>query len=598
MAKDKTVSAGQAVSTARRLVSEALATRWKLFAISLICMLGVAAFTGALAYSTRLIVNDVFVDENTNKAIWVALLVIGVSIGKSFFQYANSVIAVLFDRSISAHYQKRIFKATIAKNVEQFAGKHGSTQMSQIKILGKACGSSVINLCNKMLTDTLTLIALFGVMLFQDPVMTLVGSTLIPIIFWLVAHLSKRVRAAANAETELTGAFFSLGTEAIDGIKTVKSYQLEGKSIRRFEAAVDKLEERLFGIAKVTSATVPIMELLGGVVIGLFVIYAAWQTVNHGKTPGEFTAFITAFLMAYQPAERISKIWVELQKTLVQAGRMYDLLDEKPTLRTDGTTEIDDSVASVSFRDVSFAYGKKVPALNRVSFEAVAGQRIAIVGRSGAGKSTLIDLIQRFYDPTEGVIEIDGINLREIKEESLRRNIALISQDVFLFDGSIRDNIRDGNVAATDAQIEQAARLAQLGDLIAEAPQGLDSQVGPNGRALSGGQKQRVGIARAFVKNAKIYIFDEATSALDGQTERAVMEALDEALSDATAFFVTHRASTLEHVDKVILLDGGHLVAFDTPQSLLETNPLFGELFEPSQGTKQGNTPVLNGTRS
>ncbi len=583
MAKEASVTAAHAVKTANRLIREALTSRWKLFAISLVCMLGVAGFTGALAYSTRLIVNDVFVDEDASQAIWVALLVIGVSIGKSFFQYANSVIAVYFDRSVSAHYQKRIFSAMIAKNVEQFAGQHGSTQMSRLKIFGKACGSTVINLCNKMLTDTLTLIALFAVMLFQDPVMTLVGSLLIPLIFWLVAHLSHRVRAAANAETELTGAYFSLGTETMDGIKTVKSYQLEEKSRRRFEQAVDKLEEKLFGIAKVTSATVPIMELLGGIVIGLFVIYAAWQTINYGKTPGEFTAFITAFLMAYQPAERVSKLWVELQKTLVQVGKMYDLLDEKQVLRADGVAQIDEAEATVEFRDVSFAYGDRMPALSDVSFRAAAGERVAIVGPSGAGKSTLIDLIQRFYDPVAGSVLIGGIDLRDVRENFVRANIALISQDVFLFDGSIRDNIRDGNVNASDEQIERAARLAQLGTLIDEMPNGLDSSVGPNGRALSGGQKQRVGIARAFVKNAMIYIFDEATSALDGQTERAVMEALDEALPGATVFFVSHRASTLEHVDKAILLERGRLKAFNSPSALVQNNQLFRELFEQAQ---------------
>ena len=493
----------KSVATAKRLLREAVPARWKLLVLSLICMVGAAGFTGALAYSTRLIVNDIFVADDASAAVGVAMLVIAVSFGKSFFQYANSVIGVLFDRSVGADYQKKMFEHILKQDVSHFSGEYAVNHMAKIKIFGTACGKTVVNVCNKLSTDTLTLIALFGVMVLQDPLMTLFCSIMIPIIFLLVSSLSKRVRAAATAETELTGMFYGLGTETFEGIKTVKSFQLEEKSNTRFRDAVDKLQERLFHIAKITSATVPIMELLGGIVIGLFVIYASWQTITFGKTPGEFTAFITAFLMAYQPAERVSKTWVDLQKKIVHVGSMYEILDAEPVQHSSGNKSLDDVSPSLQLEDVSFRYDENVPALDGIALDIRAGERIAIIGRSGAGKSTLIDLMQRFYDPTEGMVTMGGVDLREVETESLRRAIALISQDVFLFDGTLRENILDGHPSASEEDVRRAASLAQLDELIERLPGGLDAGIGPNGRSLSGGQRQRVGIARGDSKTGQ-----------------------------------------------------------------------------------------------
>jgi ABC-type multidrug transport system fused ATPase/permease subunit len=545
-------------------------------------MIGVAIFTGALAYTTRLIVNDVFVSDNTTAAFGVAGLVVLVAFFKSIFQYGNSVIMTVFLRSVSVSYQKQLFDKLVHDDVRQFSGQHASNQMSQLRLFGTAAGSGVINITNKLLTDTLTLLALFGVMVMQDPWMTLGCLVIIPMIFALVSSLSKRIRAAADEEADLTGAFFEVGVEAFDGIKTVKSYQLETRTTTRFNAAIERLEERLFGIAKVTAATVPIMEFLGGLVIGSFVVYAAWQTISNGKTPGEFTAFITAFLMAYQPAERISRIWVELQKSMVQTGKMFELLDRKDQGPKSGTQTIGADAPTVRFKNVSFFYSPEAPALTNVDVSIRAGERVAIVGPSGAGKSTFIDLLLRFYDPTGGRILIGDTDLRDVTHRSLRDSIALISQDVFLFDGTLRDNIRDGKSDATDAEIEIAAQRAQLGDFLASQELGLDTPVGPNGRFLSGGQKQRVGIARALVKQAKVLVFDEATSALDVENERRIMNMLRDELQDPTVFFVTHRPATLAYVDRVLMLKAGEVVGFDT-KSVLETeNTAFHELFQPA----------------
>jgi ABC-type multidrug transport system fused ATPase/permease subunit len=563
-------------SVARRLLKEALPKRWKLFALSIVFIAGSAVTTAQLAHSTKLIVNDVFVADNAAAATNVALLVIFISLGKSFFLYGNTVIQTLFNRSISADYQKLMFRDLLAKDVWHFDRKHAAAQMTEVRMYGAAAAKAVVDLSNKLPTDLTILIGLFAVMLMQDAMMTLVSCLLLPVIFLLVAFLSRQIRAISAAEATMTGAYIAIGAEAFNGIKTVKSYGLEEKSIRRFDDSLKQIEDRIFSIAKVTAATVPIMEFLGGLVIGLFVIYASWQTITQGKTPGEFTAFITAFLMAYAPAERVSAAWVEVQKSLIQAGRMYRVLEEEPRRPTGGTRALDDVEPSVTFDRVSFEYLPDTPALHEVSFLVAPHERVAIVGKSGAGKSTLIDLVLRFYDPTAGTVSVGSVSLKEVTEESLRETMALISQDVFLFDGSIRENIRDGRPEATEDEILEAARLARLDDLLA-APEGLDKIVGPNGGTVSGGQRQRIGIARALIKKAKIYVFDEATSALDVENERRIMENLQK--MQATILFVTHRYSTITYVDRVIMLSEGRVVAIDTPERIAAQSAEFRTLF-------------------
>ncbi len=570
------------LSIAKRLLRESIAPRWKLYALSIVCMIGVSAFTGALAYSTKLIVNEVFVAEDAKAAFYVAGLVVLISLFKSGFEYANAVISVTFQRVVAAGYQRMVFRKMLEKDVWHFSGTHPSDFMAKVQQLGGACAEVVVSLSNKLLTESLTLLALVSVMVMQDPVMSLVSCIIFPVIFGVVSTLSKRVRSVAAEETELTGRYFAVGTETFQGVKTVKSYGLEEKSIKRFDEAIGNLENRILSIARVTSATVPLLQLLGGLVLGGFVVYAAWQTLTHGKTPGEFTAFITAFLLAYQPAERISKLVVHIQKSLVQAGVMYDILETPPVRHAAGKMTFPKTSGDLVFDDVTFTYDseKDVSALQEVSVTLRPGEKIALVGRSGAGKSTLIDLVMRFYDPTQGTIRLCGMDLKEVTEVEMRNAVALISQEVFLFDGTIRENILDGKPDATEGELHRAIECASLPAVLADLPEGLDTNVGPNGSALSGGQKQRIGIARAVLKDAKVYVFDEATSALDVENERRIMENLGQGFEDKIILFATHRPATLRFVDKILMLDSGRVVAFDSQAKLEESNEAYNRLFE------------------
>lgn len=574
-----TPTGDDALKTAKRLIKETIPKRKKIITASIVCMVGVSVFTAALAYTTKLIVNDVFVAKDAGAAIEVAIIVIFVSFSKSLFHYGNAVLQTVLNRSISSFYQKEAFQKTLRREISFFNGKHASDHMAQIRLYGMAAGQAVTAICSRFLTEVLTLVALFVVMFLQDALMTLYSIVIIPIIFGLVSFLSRKIRKVAKEETDLSGHYFAAGSEALAGVRTVKSYNLERKSIEKFNSSVDALEDRIFGISKVTAATHPIMEFLGGLVLGVFVIYAAWQTITYGKTPGEFTAFITAFLLAYQPASKISKLWVELQKSLTQSFFMFRLIDTKPKSVSCGNKSLQSGNGSVNFSHVSFGYENDEVSIDKVSFSLQPGDKVAIVGKSGAGKSTLVDLILGFYSPTDGMIEIGSMDISSISPMELKNHIAFISQDVFLFDDTIEENIKDGFASASEREIIAAVKSAQVDGFAEDFPLGLQTRVGANGSNLSGGQKQRVAIARGLLKKASIYIFDEATSALDVENEREIMTALLETLKNETVIFVTHRPALFEYVDKVLMLEKGRVVGFDKPSKIDETSTEFRELF-------------------
>ena len=574
-----TPTGDDAFQTAKRLVRETIPKRKKIITASVLCMVGVSVFTAALAYTTKLIVNDVFVAKDASAAIEVAIIVIFVSFSKSLFHYGNAVLQNVLNRSISSSYQKETFENTLRREISFFNGKHASDHMAQIRLYGMAAGQAVTVICSRFLTEVLTLIALFVVMFLQDALMTFYSILIIPVIFGLVSFLSRKIRKVAKEEADLSGQYFAAGSEALAGVRTVKSYNLENKSIEKFNSSVDALEDRIFGISKVTAATHPIMEFLGGLVLGVFVIYAAWQTINYGKTPGEFTAFITAFLLAYQPAAKISKLWVELQKSLTQSFFMFLLIDTRPQLLGMGNKSLKTIGGSITFSDVSFGYENDDVSINKVSFNLSPGEKVAIVGKSGAGKSTLIDLILGFYRPDKGKIEIGSIDISSILPMDLKSHIAFISQDVFLFDDTIEENIKDGFSNASKAEINIAVKNAQVDSFVADFPLGLQTIVGANGSNLSGGQKQRVAIARGLLKKASIYIFDEATSALDLENEREILTALLKTLENETVIFVSHRPALFDYVDKVLMLEKGKVVGFDQPSKIDKTSTEFRDLF-------------------
>ena len=358
--------------------------------------------------------------------------------------------------------------------------------------------------------------------------------------------------------------------EATQGIAVVKAFTMEEQLSRKIAALIKDAEWRNNKIARVSERLTPIAEILAGATVALVVGYAGYRTAYHQQLPGAVFSFISALLLAYDPARRLARVQVNLERALVNARMIYEILDLKPRQRDVANARpLQVSEGQVRFEDVRFGYSDDLPVLHGVSFIAEAGKTTAIVGASGAGKSTLTALLERFYDVEGGAIEIDGQNIAKVTKQSLREAIAFVSQQPYLFEGTIGDNIRYGRENATDEEVRRAAQLAAAAEFIREQPQGYDTLVGENGVTLSGGQRQRVSIARAILRNAPILLLDEATSALDTESEARVQDALATVMSGRTVIVIAHRLSTVVSADKIVVMESGRVVEEGSHQHLL-----------------------------
>lgn len=594
MSAKRRISAALAYPLVKRLILENLPPHIKLYLAGLLCTIAGAAATSGFAWIMRDMINSIYIDRNA-AAVWgISAAIIGLSAVKGIAAYGQTITTGNVRRAIVSDLQHRQFSRVMRLDIGHFVNQHPAKFISKIMFNARAGASVIITLTSNTASDVLTLVGLASVMVVQDPTMSLVSAAALPVIFLSVSTITRKIKSLARGETELAAQVQSIGTEAIDGIRTIKSFQLEDKAIASFAKAVRKMERRGVQINRTSALMSPLMETGGGFIIGLFLIYASWQTLGNGKTPGEFMAFITAFLLAYEPAKRLARVNVDIQKQMVAVEQMYDLIDtpEQRQLATAGE-HLTGVEGGIRFEDVAFSYGGNSPALHGVSFEVRPREKLAIVGRSGAGKTTIVNLILRLMEPDRGRIFIDDKDIAKISLADVRDNIALVSQDIFLFEGSIRDNIRDGRPNATDQEIDSAAELARVTSFASNLENGLDTLVGPGGTNLSGGQKQRVAIARALLKDAPVIVYDEATSALDGENERAVMEAAFDDAFERTVICIAHRLSTIKAADRILVFDAGLLADSGTHDELARRSEIYRSIFH-----LEASAPIVEGGKT
>ncbi|GFE66095.1 ABC transporter ATP-binding protein [Litoreibacter roseus] len=552
----------------------------RLFLLSFLCIFAVAIAQGAFAFSMRFMVDDVFVAKNVT-AVWlVGGGIIAISVIKGIAVFLRMIISSKVKRSILSSLQRRQFDKLIRTEMSYFAGRHPSEFISDIFYNARGSVGAVMTLTIKVTQDAVMLIVLSAVMIFQDPLMSIGAFVAVPFVFWIFRKITKRIKELAKVQAQLQASLTSSGVEAVQGVQTVKSFGLEEKLSRRFAKAIQTLERRVLKIARTQALSSPLMEIVGGILIGSFLMYGGWQSVSSGTTPGEFMAFLTAFLLAYEPAKRLAAITVKLQSQMIAIERLYAFLDMPETTGMEKRTAVLKSPrGEIEFNDVNFSYPENGPALHDVSFTVSPGEFLAIVGRSGAGKTTIANLLLGFLTAKSGTITLDGIDISTVDPKELSKNIALISQDVFLFDGTIRDNIRDGNPNASNEQIEEAAKAAEILGFLEKTDAGLDTEVGTNGSNLSGGQRQRVAIARALVKDAPAIIYDEATSALDGEVERSIVANTLHGNQDRAIIAIAHRLSTIQGADRIIVMDAGKVISVGTHDSLKDSCDVYRSIF-------------------
>ncbi len=430
--------------------------------------------------------------------------------------------------------------------------------------------------------DAMTLLGLVIVMVYQQPVLSVVFSIVGPLVLPGIRYLPKSVRSIMQAEFKSLAEIIRVIQETSAGIKVIKGFSLEDRMIDRMETAILKVEERSNEIARLQSIASPLMEFLAGLAVaGVLVVSTMGLAGSEQPTAGQLMSFITALLMAYEPAKRLSKMRVQIETCMVGVGMLFGLLDQEDTMReSPDAHDLTDGPGEIALRDVTFGYHGTLPVIEGMSVTFEAGKTTALVGQSGGGKSTIFGLIMRFYDPDMGSVEIDGQNLQEVSFSSLRRKVSYVGQDTFLFSASVIENLRCSAPNASDEEVMDAARAAHAHEFISELPNGYDTQVGENGTFLSGGQKQRIAIARAILRNAEILLLDEATSALDAESENLVKNALDALTRDMTVIIIAHRLATVLEADKIMVVQDGAVIEQGDLDQLIQSNGQFRKLFD------------------
>ncbi|MEM9574650.1 MAG: ABC transporter ATP-binding protein [Pseudomonadota bacterium] len=568
-------------SIVKRLFSDAYRPEHRTtFILAIICMIIAAGATAVTALLMRNIINDIFVDQQAGKIALLGSVVMLVFATKGFANYGQTVSLQRIGNAVTRQFQVRMIEKLTSMSSSFFEDNHSSTMIMRIAQNATAMSELVILVATSVGSNLLTLTGLIIVMVIADPIMSFISLIILPAVIFGLRLILKSVRSLDTGEFSGLARVITSTQETVSGIKVIKAFSLEKKMQTGLEADAREVESRLNAISRRKAAVSPLMETLGGVSIGAVIFYSGWQTVANGKTPGEFMAFITAFLLAYEPAKRLAGFNVAVQRAANRARMVYDLLDD-PNVESNkaNATVLDSVVGDVALENVSFRYKDKKEVLNRVTFRAQPNTTTAIVGPSGAGKSTCFSLIQRLFHPSSGRITVDGHDIADVTFESLRANIALVTQDTYLFSGSIRDNIAQGNLQASDEDIERAAESALVNEFASALKGGLNSQVGEGAITLSGGQKQRIAIARAILKDAPILLLDEATSALDNESDRLVREALTKLKEGRTTIIIAHRLSTVIDCDAIYYLDNGKIVENGTHDSLMKAKGPYYKLF-------------------
>jgi len=481
---------------------------------------------------------------------------------------------------IVAETQSRVYARLL-----QFGTGYFTTQPSSnlIMIVVNAANSVREVLNNVVLgfaRDSLTLIGLVAVMVVQAPLLSLFAFLGAPLAITGVTRLMRRVRNIVKSEFKLAAQVIQLVQETVHGARIIKAFNLDNYMQQRVDQAVLGVEARSNSIIRLQARTGPLMEALGGVTVGLVIFYSGYSTIFGGASPGDFVAFITAFLLAYEPAKRIARFNVNLESNMIGLRLMYKVLDTEPSATEEPTKPpLDFRNGTLEFRRVRFSYRPKTPVLQDISFRIERDSKIALVGPSGGGKTTILHLIPRLYDVDAGGIFIDGQDLREVAPESVRQHIGFVSQDAYLFGGTVRQKIRAGRLDASDEDVERAAREAYAHDFIAALVNGYDTDVGENGVQLSGGQRQRIAIARAMLKRAPIILLDEATAALDSESEKQVQLAFDRLMEGRTIIAIAHRLSTILNADRILVIDKGRIVEEGSHRELLARGGLYESLY-------------------
>ena len=547
---------------------------------AILCMVVAAASQPLLAWLMEPVVRDIFMNRDQTMLVLVPLAIMGIMVIGGAANFGQSVLMNWVGLRIVADLQRRAFSHLIQLDLAFFkrnpTGNLIAHLTSDAYLIRQAASSTLTSLVK----DLLTVFLLVALMFYENWRLALVVFLVFPMAAWPISSLGKRMRKVITITQGEVGSFTTLLTETFQGVRHVKAYGMETYESTRAERMIERLFSLYMKATRTRAMTTPMMEVLGGLAIAVVIWYGGSQVIAGKSEPGAFFALFTALLLAYRPIRSIANLNTALQEGLAAAQRVFAVLDQRSDIvEKKNARSLLVNGGGIKFNAVKFSYLDEIPALGDITIEVSAGQTVALVGPSGAGKSTILNLIPRFYDVESGSVEVDGQDVRSLTLSSLRNAIALVSQEVALFDDTVRANISYGRPDADMNEIVAAANSAAAHDFITSLPDGYDTLVGERGARLSGGERQRIAIARALLKNAPILLLDEAMAALDAESEREVQTALATLNRGRTTLVIAHRLATVRDADRIYVFDKGRVVEQGSHAELLSLDGLYSRLY-------------------
>jgi subfamily B ATP-binding cassette protein MsbA len=572
------------------------------FVLALFFMSMVALFTALFALIIRPVMDELFIQGGgyiTEKSRSIRDIIIGIFnvrpdnmvvvlpqllflcfLGQSVFTFLSLYFMKTLGLKVVKGIRDRLYTNLINQSIDFLSKSKTGDLVSRISNDIEKIKFAVSETLAVYVRETLTLLALLAVIFYQDWYMSLFSFIIIPSATFILIVFGKRVKKRGIQSQEAIGELSNFLTETVTGNRIVKAYNMETYEIQKFS----RLNTRHFRInskiAMIYSLSAPIMNIIGGVVAALIFLIGMKRVAGGYMSPGQFSSFLAALFLMYNPMKRLSQANNDFQQGKAGYERVLQIIENKnPIVDLPGCVDVEKVKGDVEFKNVSFSYDQRVPVIKHVSFKARANEMLALVGSSGSGKTTLMNLFLRFYDVSSGQIEIDGRDIREFSLKSLRQTIGLVTQDVFLFNDSIVNNIAYGKSHYTLDEVRKSAEIARASEFIERLPKGYDTLVGERGVFLSNGQRQRIAIARAILKNPAILFFDEATSSLDSESEKLIQEAMVEVMRNRTTFVIAHRLSTIVEANKIMVIDKGEIKESGNHRELLKKKGLYYSLY-------------------
>jgi ATP-binding cassette subfamily B protein len=565
----------------KRVLAESGRRYWSRYALAIALMSVAGGCTALAAWIMKDVINEIFVARDRAAMMLIPLAIVGLFLLRGITMYLGEITLSRVGNRIVAETQARLYQHILRQDSAFFKVYPSGDILTRITSNAASMRDMLNQITLSMGRDLITLIALLAVMLSQDITMSIMVFAVGPIAFLALRTLTQKIQSIARKTYTTSAEGISTVRDTVQGIETVKSYQLEEHLEKKLGVTIETQRRTNNRMAAIQASIAPLIEIFAGAAVAGVIFYTGWRLTEEGTPPGSFFAFVTALLMAAEPARRLARVQGQLVASATGVRMLYEIIDlPSPEAETPGQPSLHITSGEVSFKNVTFKYIDELDVLRGITFTAPGGKTTALVGLSGSGKTTTLSLLERFWTPASGSIEIDGQNIQDVSLSSLRRNIAFVSQNTFLFQGTIKENLVAGTPDRTMEDIVMAARSAQIHDFIASLPQGYDTPVGELGSSLSGGQRQRLSIARAFLKDAPILLLDEPTSALDSETELALRQSLDKLASGRTTIVIAHRLATVVGADQILVLENGRIVEKGTHRDLIGTGATYARIYD------------------